>query len=72
MRIPNELDRFADLVQRCFDQKYLSSMGGDECFVSQIKEGKIYPIKWLLSEIEKSQLNEEDLSFLEELRQINF
>jgi hypothetical protein len=72
MRIPNELSRFADLVEKYFEPEYLKAMSPHESFVDQIREGKIYPIKWLLSEIDKSKLDSGELEFLEDLRQINF
>ncbi|WFB35230.1 hypothetical protein P3T73_13775 [Kiritimatiellota bacterium B12222] len=72
MNKEHELETFACLVEKVFDPDYLEAMSPDSSFTECIRRGEIYPVKWLLAEADKSKMTEQDLQFMEYLRQKNF
>lgn len=68
----NEIEIFARLVDKVFDSKNLQALSPEKKFSDSIRDGEIYPVKWLLAEADRSKMNEDDLKFIDYLRQKNF
>ena len=70
MKFENEAEEFAKLVEKHFDDSYLKANSPNESFLDLIREKKIWPVKWVLSEIKKEELTESEVEFLDYLRQV--